>query len=256
MVRGRVTPLVERVKKVRTIHGQIQRERRKGIRESVKLNGLRRDLAKAELFVYEGLCDGWRIEEGVRFSGRRISAKVLTYCFKNFFPSENSQGVREANYPYACTRIPSVLAFMKMVKEEYKGQRVLGIRGGSHHLGVVSGPCRMVSIAGGYFYSMFIPVEKDSFRELRVERKDGRLKGKWVVPSDSGEGEEAILIDEKIFYERALRDNAVWVVDAVKSGDEVLREKSALYLGNYVVSRRLKKEFVIPEIIVKADMPD
>jgi hypothetical protein len=250
--------LVDRIRQVRGTYMQIQRERRKGHKETAKIDELRRALIEGEgaVNLELGSRNGREIEDGIKFKGRRVPARVLGYCFSNFVPVMN-----DGKYPTVFDRVPRILNFMDGVKS-LDGRRVLSVRGADCVLGRISGPCRIENDRG--FYRMLIPIEGESFRGLKVERYGKAVDASWFRPDFLPKDEEHdIFVDEDLFGRGRynLSSGPGWPigeisVDYSKDGGSERKQNIALYLGEMAVYDRFRQPFVVPEVRVETAMPN
>jgi hypothetical protein len=245
---------VDKLRKMISIRQQIKRETRKGIRESSKIDRLKEALDKIEKDIDMDVSGCARerrpIEEGIRFEGKNVSALVLNYCFRNFH-----RVMGRGEYPTVLDVVPRVLGFMQRVKS-LQGQRVLSVNGGDFLLGRISGPSRIYN--RDVFYHLMIPVAKESFFRLQVERARQGLVGRWVKPYELNGSEPEIIVNSELLGAGRSGDmlkgemsyNRSYPRERAKEGDLFL------YLGDGYVQDRFREEIVLPQMKFKTKLPD
>lgn len=247
-----VEKTVDKVRQMQKAYQQIKKETRKGIRASSKIDKLRRALDEFEKDIQmdiEGCARPRRpIEEGIRFQGKRVSASVLNYCFRNFH-----RIMGRGEYPTVLDIIPRVLNFMQRVKS-LQGQRILSINEGDHLIGRISGPVRIDN--NNAFYYLMVPIEKDSFFRLQVERARQGLVGRWVRPYEINGSQPEILVDSDLLGDGGRGDMLKGEMSYNHShpGERASAAGLYLYLGDGYIQDKLIN-IVIPQLKFKTQLP-
>lgn len=248
-----VESVLDKVRNVMDIYYQIRRENKKGIRDSSQLDRLKEKLDEVEKDINNDLTGAGRemrvIEDGIKFEGKFVPAIVLNYCFRNF-----SRVMGRGNYPTVLDNVPRVLDFMEGVKT-LKGHRVLSINGGNCLFGRISGPSRIDN--DRVFYNMMIPVERESFLRLQVERARPGIIGKWGEPYELSEGEPEIFVDKNLLaLGRGSWRQGEMSYNRSNPQGIISDADLSLYLGDGPVHDRFRRDFVIPEQRLKVQLPD